>query len=69
MMTEMKMLLWKDFRLSKLCFFAGMMFIIGPYVLMLDPYIAWYDFRHAWLTSTVISQLTIALVAGNIIVC
>jgi ABC-type transport system involved in multi-copper enzyme maturation permease subunit len=69
MMTEMKMLLWKDFQLSKLCLLAGMMFIIGPYMLIFDPYIFWYDFTHAWLVSAAISQLTMVLVAGNIISC
>ena len=69
MMTEMKTLLWKDLRLSELCLLAGMIFIIGPYMFMFNPYTYWYDFSHAWLTSTVISQLAIALVAGNIITC
>ena len=69
MLTEMKMLLWKDFRLSELCLLAGMMFIIGPYIPMLYPYIRGYDLNIAWMISTIISQLTIALVAGNIIAC
>jgi ABC-type transport system involved in multi-copper enzyme maturation permease subunit len=69
MIKEMRMLLWKDFRLSRLCLFAGIMFIIAPYMLILDPFIQWYDFYHAWGISTALSQLTIALLAGNIIVC
>ncbi|MGD0383126.1 MAG: hypothetical protein ABSA77_06355, partial [Thermoguttaceae bacterium] len=69
MMSEMKTLLWKDFQLSKLCLLAGMMFIVGPYMFIFDPYIPWYDFSHAWLISTMISQLTMGLVAGNIISC
>ena len=64
----MKTLLWKDLRLSELCLLAGMMFIIGPYM-FINPYIHGYDFNNAWIISTLISQLTIALVAGNIIVC
>jgi ABC-type transport system involved in multi-copper enzyme maturation permease subunit len=69
MIAEMKMLLWKDLRLSELCLLAGVMFIIDPYMFMFNPYAYWYDFNHAWVISTVISQLTMALVAGNIIAC
>jgi ABC-type transport system involved in multi-copper enzyme maturation permease subunit len=69
MMTEMKILLWKDLRLSRLCLLAGVMFIIGPYMLMYNPYIHGYDFNQAWIISSMISQFTITLVAGNIISC
>ncbi|MGA2061976.1 MAG: hypothetical protein ABSG67_15935 [Thermoguttaceae bacterium] len=69
MIAEMRILLWKDWRQSELCLLAGMMFIIGPYMPLIYPYIHGYDFNSAWITSTAISQLTIALVAGNIIAC
>ena len=72
MMKEMGMLLWKDFRLSRMCLFAGIMFILVPYMFMLYPYMRGmrgYDFNTAWQTSTMLSQLAIALLAGNIIVC
>ena len=69
MIREMRMLLWKDFRLSKLCLLTGVMLIVAPYAYMLCPLPFWYDFRHAWITSTTISQLAIALIAGNIIAC
>ncbi|MGA2796906.1 MAG: hypothetical protein ABSE63_04960 [Thermoguttaceae bacterium] len=72
MMAEMKTLLWKDFRLSRMCLFAGIMFIVVPYMFMLYPYIRGmrgYDFNNAWQISTMLSQLAIALLAGNIIVC
>jgi ABC-type transport system involved in multi-copper enzyme maturation permease subunit len=45
------------------------MLIIGPYMLMFNPYIHGYDFNDAWIISSMISQFTIALVAGNIIAC
>ena len=69
MIKEMRMLLWKDFRLSRMCLLTGVILIAIPYAYMLCPLPFWYDFRHAWATSTTISQLTIALVAGNIIAC
>jgi ABC-type transport system involved in multi-copper enzyme maturation permease subunit len=69
MIKEMRILLWKDWRLSELCVLAGIMFIISPYMPLIYPYIHSYDFDHAWMISTAISQLTIALVTGNIIAC
>jgi ABC-type transport system involved in multi-copper enzyme maturation permease subunit len=68
MIAEMKMLLWKDYRLSRLCIVAGIIFILVPYLFYLDPYIKWY-FEDAWMASTILSQLIIALLAGNIIAC
>jgi ABC-type transport system involved in multi-copper enzyme maturation permease subunit len=68
MMKELKMLLWKDYRLSRLCIGAGIIFTVMPYLFFFIPYIQW-DFNHAWLTSAFVSQLTMALVAGNIIAC
>ena len=35
MIAEMKMLLWKDFRLSRICFIATIMSIILPYLFYL----------------------------------
>ena len=69
MIKEMGMLLWKDYRLSRICLFAGIMFIGLPYLFLIYPYKRGYDFSHAWQISTMLSQLTIALLAGNIIVC
>jgi ABC-type transport system involved in multi-copper enzyme maturation permease subunit len=68
MMTEMKMLLWKDLRLSRICIVTGIIFIICPYLLFFFPYIEW-TYYCAWVVSTEVSQLTIALLAGNIIAC
>jgi hypothetical protein len=68
MMSEMKTLLWKDYRLSRLCIAAGIIFLIIPYTFFFYPYIQW-DFNHAWFASAFVSQLTMALVAGNIIAC
>jgi ABC-type transport system involved in multi-copper enzyme maturation permease subunit len=71
-MKEMRMLLWKDIRLSELCLFAGIMLFIFPYMFLLYPYIRGidgYDFNQAWQISTMLSQLAIAILAGNIIVC
>jgi hypothetical protein len=68
MMTEMKMLLWKDFQLSRLCLLASIIFLISPYLFFFYPYIEWH-FEGAWLFSAAISQITMALLAGNIIAC
>jgi ABC-type transport system involved in multi-copper enzyme maturation permease subunit len=69
MIKEMGILLWKDYRLSRICLFAGIMFIGLPYLFLIYPYKRGYDFIHAWYLSTVLSQLAIALLAGNIVVC
>ncbi len=69
MIPEMRMLLWKDYRLSRMCLIAGIIFIIIPYMFLLDPYLRGYVFNNAWQFSTMLSQLIIALLAGNIIVC
>jgi ABC-type transport system involved in multi-copper enzyme maturation permease subunit len=66
MITELKMLIWKDYRLSRLCMGAGIIFTVMPYLFFFYPYIQW-DYNHAWMTSALVSQFTMALMAGNII--
>jgi hypothetical protein len=66
MFAEMKMLLWKDYRLSRFVFLAGAFFLGMPYLLLLFPDM---DFKSIWLLSTGSAQLTMAIVAGNIIAC
>jgi len=66
----MKMLLWKDYRLSRICLLAGATFLIIPYILLLIPkYIKDFRFEFAWMASVEVSQLTMAFLAGNIIAC
>lgn len=69
MMSEMRMLLWKDLRLSRMCLLAGIGFIIFPYMPLLGLRPRGYGFDDAWAFSTMLSQLTIALLAGNIVAC
>jgi len=64
MMKEMKMLLWKDYRLSSNCFIAGLAFIIMPYLLLFYPDV---EFPGMWMFSTCLSQITMAILGGNII--
>jgi len=47
----MNTLLWKDYRLSRLCIAAGMIFMIAPYLFFFFPYIDWH-FKEAWAIST-----------------
>lgn len=68
MMDELKMLLWKDYRLSRICILAGIIFINVPYLFYFFPHIEW-NINVAWPTSAFISQLTMTLLAGNIIAC
>jgi len=73
MIAEMRMLLWKDFRLSRLCIIAGIIFTIIPYLLLIFPYFfsyfTDYSFETAWVASAFVSQLAMAFIAGNIIAC
>ncbi len=72
MTEEMKMLLWKDYRLSRLCLSAGVIIMILPYLMLFLPYIFHkfeFNYEGAWGVSAVFSQLAIALLAGNIIAC
>ena len=65
-MNEMKMLLWKDFRLSRLPIVAGVIFIVIPYLFLL---VRGVSFRDVWAASVIGSQFTMAILAGNIIAC
>src|SRR3972149_2123381 len=69
MIAEMKMLLWKDYRLSRLILVAGVMLIVGPYLMLMffPRYWEWH-YNAAWAFTTFISQFTMAFLAGNIIV-
>lgn len=62
----MKMLLWKDYRLSRFALLAGVMLLGMPYLILLFPYV---EFPAMWFFSTGLSKLTMAIVAGNIIAC
>jgi ABC-type transport system involved in multi-copper enzyme maturation permease subunit len=64
MTHEMRMLLWKDFRLNIYCFVAGVAFIAIPYLLLFFHDI---QFTGMWMFSTCLSQLTLAILGGNII--
>jgi ABC-type transport system involved in multi-copper enzyme maturation permease subunit len=75
-MNEMKMLLWKDYRLSRICLIAGAMLLAAPYIIMFINAILRQIFlvnissdyfSEAWMFSAMISQFTMALLAGNII--
>lgn len=72
----MKMLLWKDYRLSRVCILGGIMFVTLPYLILLLPYLSRFlrmdlypKFEDAWAASALISQLTMVFLAGNIIAC
>jgi ABC-type transport system involved in multi-copper enzyme maturation permease subunit len=69
MMAEMRMLLWKDIRLSRICLFGGIGLTVFPYLFLLGLRPHGYEFKDAWAFSTMLSQLAIALLAGNIVVC
>jgi ABC-2 family transporter protein len=59
----MRLLLWKDYRLSRAILLAGVLLALGPCLFgardrVLDPW---------WTISAFLSQFTMALLAGNII--
>ncbi len=64
MIKEMKMLLWKDFRLNIYFFIAGVVFIVMPYLLLFFHDI---QFTAMWMFSTCLSQITMAILGGSII--
>jgi ABC-type transport system involved in multi-copper enzyme maturation permease subunit len=72
MTAKIKMLLWKDFRLSRICLLAGMVFLCLPYLLCAFTQVFFkqsMNFDNAWAGSLLTSQLTMVFLAGNIIAC
>jgi hypothetical protein len=66
MLSEMKMLLWKDFRLSRICILASIILTFVPYLFLFAPKVFFFMI---WPISAYSSQLTMAILAGNIIAC
>jgi ABC-type transport system involved in multi-copper enzyme maturation permease subunit len=69
MFAEMKMLLWKDYRLSRLILIVGVILVAGPYLMKFFERWIHYEYNVAWVFSIFISQFTMGLLAGNIIAC
>lgn len=61
----MRLLLWKDYRLSRAILPAGVLLAVGPY-LFASGYMR---LDAGWELSAFLSQFTLALLAGNIIAC
>jgi ABC-type transport system involved in multi-copper enzyme maturation permease subunit len=61
----MKLLFWKDYRLSRVILLAGVLLALSPY-LFADGFRA---LDAGWTLSAFLSQFTMALLAGNIIAC
>ena len=65
-MNEMRMLLWKDLRLSQVCLIAGIIAVFMPYLFLFIPE---SQYEIIWALSVFVSQATMAIMAGNIIAC
>ena len=66
--SEMNMLLWKDYRLSRTILIAGVFFLAGPYLLLMVFHRDWdWHYENSWIFSVCVSQFIMSLLAGNII--